>query len=145
MRHCEWSSQLTSNFTWGSAQAKETGFLGSLPQTLPCCSAQARETAFWGSLPKALRVGSAQAKETGFLGSLPQTLRGAPRKPRKPVFGGVYCELYVWAPRKLRDKPNPSSHGHGCCVSGSGPARLLIASRPGAPLRGLNVGLCGDR
>ena len=24
-------------------------------------------------------------------------------------------------------------------------ARLLIASRPGAPLRGLNVGLCGDR
>ena len=46
---------------------------------------------------------SAQAKETGFLGSLPQTLRGA------------------GAPRKLRDKPNPSSHGHGCCVSGSGP------------------------
>ena len=45
--------------------------------------------------------GSAQTKETGF--------------------GGVYCELYVWAPRKLRDKPNPSSHGHGCCVSGSGP------------------------
>ena len=49
------------------------------------------------------------------------------------------------APRKLRDKPNPSSHGHWCCVSGSGPARLLIASRPNAPLRGLNVGLCGDR
>ena len=24
-------------------------------------------------------------------------------------------------------------------------ARLLIASRPNAPLRGLNVGLCGDR
>ena len=65
--------------------------------------------------------GSAQTKENGFLGSLPQTLRGSPRKPRKPVFGGVYCELYVWAPRKLRDKPNPSSHGHGCCVSGSGP------------------------
>ena len=80
MRHCEWSSQLTSNFMLGSAQAKETGFLGSLlqvllggfaqaketgflgslPQTLPCCSAQARETAFLGSLPKALRVGSAQ-------------------------------------------------------------------------------------
>ena len=46
--------------------------------------------------------GSAQTKENGFLGSVPQTLRGS------------------GAPRKLRDKPNPSSHGHGCCVSSSG-------------------------
>ena len=70
---------------------------------------------------------------------------GAPHKPGELIFREVYIKLYVWVPRKLRDKPNPSSHGHGCCVSGSGPARLLIASRPNAPLRGLNVGLCGDR
>ena len=50
----------------------------------------------------------------------PQTLRGAPRKPVELIFREVYLKLYVWAPHKLRDKPNPSSHGHGCCVSGSG-------------------------
>ena len=48
-------------------------------------------------------------------------LGGAPHKPGELIFREVYIKLYVWAPRKLRDKPNPSSHGHGCCVSGSGP------------------------
>ena len=75
----------SSNFTWGSAQTKETGF--------------------WGSLLRTLRVGSAQ------------TLGQA-----EPVFT---------RPRVLRFRLRA--------------ARLLIASRPNAPLRGLNVGLCGDR
>ena len=71
--------------------------------------------------------------------------RGAPHKPGELSPWEVYCKFYLGAPRKLRDKPSPSPHGHWCCVSGSGPRRLLIASRPNAPLRGLNVGLCGDR
>ena len=40
--------------------------------------------------------------------------------PGELIFREVYIKLYVWVPRKLRDKPNPSSHGHGCCVSGGG-------------------------
>ena len=45
---------------------------------------------------------------------------GAPHKPGELIFRGIYLKLYGWVPRKLRDKPNPSSHGHGCCVSGRG-------------------------
>ena len=72
----------SSNFTWGSAQTKDTGFWGEFTAS-----------STWG----------------------------APHKPGELIFREVYIKLYVWAPRKLRDKPNPSSHGHGCCVSGSGP------------------------
>ena len=75
MGHCEWSSQLTSNFTWSSAQARGTNFQGSLLQALLGSSAQARETNFQGSLPQALLGSSAQARENNFQGSLLQALR----------------------------------------------------------------------
>ena len=89
----------------GSAQAKETGFLGSLLQVLPGGSAQAMRTNFQGSLQQTLRAGSAQTPGQA-----------------EPIF----TRSLVLRFRR-------------------GPARLLIASRPNAPLRGLNVGLCGDR
>ena len=88
-------------------------------------SAQAKETGFLGSLLQVLLGGSAQAKETGFLGSLLQVLRaGSAQTPgqAEPIFT---------RPLVLRFRLRA--------------ARLLIASRPNAPLRGLNVGLCGDR
>ena len=125
MGHCEWSSQLTSNFTWSSAQARGTNFQGSLLQALLGSSAQARETNFQGSLPQALLGSSAQARENNFQGSLLQALRVSfAQTPgqAEPVFT---------RPRVLRFRLRA--------------ARLLIASRPNAPLRGLNVGLCGDR
>ena len=78
----EGSSQLSSNFTWGSAQVRETAFLGSLPQTL---------------------LGKLRTNQGNCF--LWEFTSNSTRK----------------APRKLRDKPNSSSHGHGCCVSGSGP------------------------
>ena len=88
-------------FTWGSAQARETAFLGEFTASSTWgCSAQARGTNFQGSLHQALRVGSAQTPGQA-----------------EPVFT---------RPRVLRFR--------------QGPARLLIASRPNAPLRGLNVG-----
>ena len=163
----EGSSQLSSNFTWGSAQVRETAFLGSLPQTLlgklrtnqgNCFLGEFTSNSTgeaphkpgkllsWGVYLKLYWGSSAQTRETAFLGNLPQTLLGKLRTNQGNCFLGEFTSSSTRkAPRKLRDKPNPSSHGHGCCVSGSGPARLLIASRPGAPLRGLNVGLCGDR
>ena len=82
--------------------------------------------ASWGVYCKFyLGEGSAQARGTNFQGSLHQALRvGSAQTPgqAEPVFT---------RPRVLRFR--------------RGPARLLIASRPNAPLRGLNVGLCGDR
>ena len=136
-------------FTWGFAQTRETAFLGEFTSNSTVeSSAQAKETSFLGGVYLKLYLGSsAQAGETAFLGEFTSSSTWeAPHKPGKVLSQGSLPQaLPVRAPRKLRDKPNPSSHGHWCCVSGSGPARLLIASRPNAPLRGLNVGLCGDR
>ena len=71
----EGSSQLSSNFTWGSAQARETAFLGSLPQALLGNLRTNQGNYFLGEVFLKLYWGSsAQARETAFLGSLPQVL-----------------------------------------------------------------------
>ena len=69
MRHCEWRSQLSSDFTWSSAQAQETGFLGNLLQAL------------LGEAPR-------KPRETAFLGSLSQTLFGKLRTTHGNYFQG---------------------------------------------------------
>ena len=71
----EGSSQLSSNFTWGSAQVRETAFLGSLPQTL---------------LGK-LRTNQGNC----FLGEFTSNSTGeAPHKPGKLLSWGVYLKFY---------------------------------------------------
>ena len=53
-------STLASSFTWGSAQARKTGFQGSLLQALLWKLRTSHGNYFQGKSPKSLSVGSAQ-------------------------------------------------------------------------------------
>ena len=84
--------------------------------------------------------------ELSFLESLLQALLGeAPHKPRELASGKVYLKLYQESSAQTPGKTEPIFTRPRVLRFRLRAARLLIASRPDAPLRGLNVGLCGDR
>ena len=114
-------------FTWGFAQTRETAFLGEFTSN---------------------SIGKAPHKPRKLLswGSLPQTLLGKLRTNQGNCFlGGVYLKFYQESSAQTPGQAEPIFTRPLVLRFRQGPARLLIASRPGVPLRGLNVGLCGDR
>ena len=59
--------------------------------------------------------------------------------------GGVYLKFYQESSAQTPGQAEPVFTRPRVLRFRLRAARLLIASRPNAPLRGLNVGLCGDR
>ena len=58
---------------------------------------------------------------------------------------GKFTSNFTWGSAQTPGQAEPVFTRPRVLRFRRGPARLLIASRPNAPLRGLNVGLCGDR
>ncbi len=100
MRHCEWSSQLSSELYVELRASPRNRLLGKFTTS-----------SAWRS--------SAQAQETGFLGNLLQALRGeAPHKPRKTAFLGSLSQTLLG---KLRTS-------HGNYFQGKSPKSLSAGS-----------------
>ena len=117
MRHCEWSSQLSSDFTWSSAQAQETGFLGNLLQAL------------LGEAPH-------KPRETAFLGSLSQTLFGKLRTSHGNYFQGKSPKSLSAGSAQTPGQAEPLFTRPLVLRFRFRAARLLIASRFDSPPSG---------
>ena len=89
---------------------------------------------------KAGANGALRVEFSTFLG-----LHGAPHKLGKLASWGVYCKFYLGGSAQTPGQAEPIFTRPLVLRFRLRAARLLIASRPNAPLRGLNVGLCGDR
>ena len=93
-----------------------------------------------------LYVGLRTSQGNCFLGEFPSNSTGeAPHKPGKLLSWGVYLKFYQESSAQTPGQAEPIFTRPLVLRFRLRAARLLIASRPNAPLRGLNVGLCGDR